>query len=58
MNQPWVYMCPPSHPSGCRSAPALSALFQASNMDPSFKMYGERGCKGQYAQMLTITASW
>ena len=43
MNQPWVYMFPPSwtplpppspsHPSCCPSAPALSALFHASNMD-------------------------
>ena len=42
MNQPWVYMCPPSqnplpppspsHPSGLSSAPALSALFHALNL--------------------------
>ena len=43
MNQPWVYMCPPSQipshlpthpiPLGCRSAPAFSALFHASNLN-------------------------
>ena len=43
MNQPWVYMCPhPEHPShlpphpipqGHPSAPALSALSHASNLD-------------------------
>ena len=43
MNQPWVSMCPhpesPSHllphpiPLGCPSAPALSGLFHASNLD-------------------------
>ena len=43
MNQPLVYMCPlsrnPAHlpphpiPLGCPSAPALSALFHASNLD-------------------------
>ena len=43
MNQPWVYMCPPfwtpSHfpphpiPQGCPSAPALSVLSHASNLD-------------------------
>ena len=43
MNQPQLYMCPrlrpPSHlpphptPLGCPSAPALSALFHASNLD-------------------------
>ena len=43
MNQPWVYMCPPSraplpfpspsHPSGLSSAPASSALFHALNLD-------------------------
>ena len=43
MNQPWVYMCPPSctplphpspsHPSGHPSAPVLSALSHASNLD-------------------------
>ena len=44
MNQPLGYMCsphpePPSHlppqpiPLGCPSAPALSALFHASNLD-------------------------
>ena len=43
MNQPWVYMRPPSQtpshlsphliPQGCPSAPALSALFHASYLD-------------------------
>ena len=43
MNQPWMYMCPPipttpqppspSHPLGCPSAPALSALFHVLNLD-------------------------
>ena len=42
MNQPWVYMCPPSwtpshlpHPIpwGCPSAPALSPPFHALNLD-------------------------
>ena len=42
MNQPWVYMCPPSEPSslfpphpvplGCPRALALSALLHASNL--------------------------
>ena len=43
MNQPQVYMCPPAQspllsppnsiPLGCPSAPALSALFHALNLD-------------------------
>ena len=43
MNQPWMYMCPhpeppshlPPHPisQDHPSAPALSALFDASNLD-------------------------
>ena len=43
MNQPWLYMCPlsrtPSHipphpiPLSCPSAPAVSALLHASNLD-------------------------
>ena len=50
----------PAHPipQGCPSTPALSALFQALNLDPSFEMYGERNWKSQYAQMLTIISSW
>ena len=35
MNQPWVYMCP-LPPLGCPSAPVLSALFHALNLDWSF----------------------
>ena len=45
MDQPWVYMCPPSRnssylpphpiPLGCPSVLALSALFHASNLDRS-----------------------
>ena len=63
-----VHVFPPSRttphlpphpiPQGCPRAPALSALFQALNLDPSFEVYGERDWKGQYAQMLTIIASW
>ena len=38
MNQPWIYMClpipnPSPIPQGCPSAPALSVLFHASNLD-------------------------
>ena len=43
MNQPWMYMCPPSRtplpppspspPRGCPSTPALSALFHTLNLD-------------------------
>ena len=38
MTQPWMYMClpipnPPPIPQGCPSAPALSALLYASNLD-------------------------
>ena len=40
INQPWVYMCPPPwsplpfpSPQACPSAPALSALFHALNLD-------------------------
>ena len=60
----FLILNPPCHlphhpiPQGCPSAPALSALFQALNLDPSLEMYGERDWKGQYAQMLTIIASW